>query len=38
MEKMQAITALAQDTRLDIVRLLVQPGREGVPARRPVAD
>jgi ArsR family transcriptional regulator len=29
-----ALAALAQDTRLDIFRLLVQAGREGVPAGR----
>lgn len=35
MEKTDAIAALAalaQDTRLDIFRLLVQAGREGIPA------
>jgi len=29
-----ALAALAQDTRLDVFRLLVQAGREGLPAGR----
>src|ERR1700744_3861519 len=35
MEKTQAVTALAalaQDNRLDVYRLLVEAGREGMPA------
>jgi ArsR family transcriptional regulator, arsenate/arsenite/antimonite-responsive transcriptional repressor len=40
MEKIDAVTALAalaQDNRLDVFRLLVQAGREGMPAGE-VAD
>ena len=41
MEKAQAVTALAalaQDNRLDVFRLLVQAGPEGLPAGRVAAS
>lgn len=34
MQAINALAALAQETRLDIFRLLVQAGKEGVPAGR----
>ena len=34
MERTEALAALAQESRLDVFRLLVQAGAEGIPAGR----